>query len=96
MELAALPRHRRKDGGLSGAQDGVVVADDELDAVQFALLQALEEVTRTVLHPLWGGFDSALGGFARSILGVACFANQCLMSRVWAMCPLLQSWIVTV
>jgi len=33
MELAALPRHRGKDGGTSGAQAGVVVADDELDAV---------------------------------------------------------------
>ena len=38
MELAALPRHGRKDGGTSGAQAGVVVADDELDAVETALL----------------------------------------------------------
>src|ERR1039458_4579184 len=38
MELAALPRHGRKDRGTSGAQAGVVVADDELDAVETALL----------------------------------------------------------
>ena len=44
VELAALPRHGRKDGGAGGAQAGVVVADDELDAVETALLQALEEV----------------------------------------------------
>ena len=38
MELAALPRHGGEDGGTSGAQAGVVVADDELDAVETALL----------------------------------------------------------
>ena len=38
VELAALPRHGGKDGGARGAQAGVVVADDELDAVETALL----------------------------------------------------------
>ena len=43
VELAALPGHGGKDGFAGGAQAGVVVADDELDAVQAALLEALEE-----------------------------------------------------
>src|SRR5450759_4269383 len=51
VELAALPRHGGKDGGARGAQAGVVVADDELDAVETALLQALEE-----LAPMGFGF----------------------------------------
>ena len=51
VELAALPRHGRKDGGARGAQAGVVIADDELDAVETALLQALEE-----LAPMGFGF----------------------------------------
>src|SRR5512137_2872385 len=38
VELAALPRYGRKDGGARRAQAGVVIVDDELDAVETALL----------------------------------------------------------
>ena len=64
VELAALPRHGGKDGGAGGAQAGVVVADNELNAVETALLQALEE-----LAPMDFGFtesdaDAQDGAFA--------------------------------
>ncbi len=45
MELAALPGHGAKDGLARGVHPGVIVADDELDAAQAALEQALEEPT---------------------------------------------------
>ena len=41
MELAALPGHGGEDGGAGGAQAGMVIADDEQDAVEAALLQEL-------------------------------------------------------
>src|SRR5450759_602128 len=63
VELAALPRHGGKDGGARGAQAGVVVADDELDAVETALLQALEEVTPMDLGFTEGDADAQDGAF---------------------------------
>ena len=43
MKLAALPRDGAKDGFARGGHAGVVVADDEGDAAQAALDEALEE-----------------------------------------------------
>lgn len=40
MKLTALPGHRSKDGGAGRAQSCLVVAGDELDAVQSSHLQA--------------------------------------------------------
>ena len=64
VELAALPRHGRKDRGASGAQAGVVVADDELDAVETALLQALEEVAPMDFRFTEGDADAQDRAFA--------------------------------
>jgi hypothetical protein len=54
VELAALPGDGREDGGAGGAQAGVVVADNELEAVEAARLQALEE-----LAPMDFGFTES-------------------------------------
>jgi len=43
VELAALPRDGWEDGGACGFEADVVVADDELDAGQAALAEALKE-----------------------------------------------------
>ena len=43
VELAALPARAAEDGAAGGAQPGMVVGDDELDAAQAAGLQAVEE-----------------------------------------------------
>ena len=43
VELAALPGHGGKDGPAGGGEAGVVIADEELEASQAALLEALEE-----------------------------------------------------
>ena len=51
VELAALPRHGVPDGGAGGLEAGVVVADDELDAVQSALDEALEKRRASELPP---------------------------------------------
>jgi len=45
MELAALPGHGAKDGLAGGGHAGVIVADDELEARQPALDEALKERT---------------------------------------------------
>jgi hypothetical protein len=44
VELAALPGHSGEDGLLSSLESGVVVTDDELDAVHAAVYQALEKL----------------------------------------------------
>ena len=44
VELAALPGQGGKDGAAGGAQAGVVVGDEELEAAEAALLEAREEV----------------------------------------------------
>jgi len=44
VELAALPRDGGKDGGAGGLEADMIVADDELDAVQAALVEALKKV----------------------------------------------------
>jgi hypothetical protein len=44
MELAALPGDAGQAGGQGGAQTGMVIADDELQAVEAPLLQAAQEV----------------------------------------------------
>ena len=67
VELAALPRHGRKDRGARCAHAGMVIADHELDAVETALLQALEE-----LAPMDFGFaqrdaDAQNGAFALGV-----------------------------
>ena len=67
VELAALPRHGRKDGGAGGAQAGVVVADDELDAVETALLQALEELAPMDFGFAQGDADAQDGAFALGV-----------------------------
>jgi len=67
MELAALPGHGGKDGGAGGAQAGMVVADDELDAVQAALLQALEELAPMGLGFTEGDADAQDGAFALGV-----------------------------
>ena len=67
VELAALPRHGRKDGGARGAQAGVVVADDELEAVQTALLQALEEVAPMDFGFAQGDADAQDGALALGV-----------------------------
>jgi hypothetical protein len=43
VELAALPRNGAKDGLARGGHAGVIIADDERDAAQAALNEALEE-----------------------------------------------------
>lgn len=43
VELAALPGDGGKDGAASGGEASVVVGDEELEALQAACLQALEE-----------------------------------------------------
>jgi hypothetical protein len=43
VELAALPGNRAKDSDPSGFQSGVVIAGDELHAVQATCHQALQE-----------------------------------------------------
>ena len=67
VELAALPRHGGKDGGARGAQAGVVVADDELEAVETALLQALEEVAPMDFGFAQGDADAQDGAFALGV-----------------------------
>ena len=44
MELAALPGDGGEDGATGGGEAGMVVADEELEAAEAALLEALEEV----------------------------------------------------
>jgi hypothetical protein len=44
MELAALPGHSGEDGLPGGLESGVVVADDELDAVHAAGDEAFKEL----------------------------------------------------
>jgi hypothetical protein len=39
-----LPRDGGKDGGAGGLEADMIVADDELDAVQAALVEALKKV----------------------------------------------------
>ncbi len=50
VELAALPGHGTKDGLACGGHAAVVVADDELDAAQATLHQALEKGAPKVLN----------------------------------------------
>ena len=80
MELAALPRHGGEDGGARGAQAGVVIADDELDAVQAALLQALEEGPPMHLGFTERDADAEDGAFAFGLMPKAMSTAQ---SRSW-------------
>jgi hypothetical protein len=64
MELAALPRDRRKDGGAGGLEAAVVVADDELDAAEAALSEALKEGSPVNFGFAQGDTDAEEGAFA--------------------------------
>ena len=44
VELAALPEHGGEDGAAGGGEAGMVVANEELEAAEAALLEALEKV----------------------------------------------------
>lgn len=64
MKLAALPGHRSKDGGAGRAQPGVVVAGDQLNSMQAALLEAGEEGAPMDFGFAQGGADAQDGAFA--------------------------------
>ena len=44
VELAALPGDGGEDGAAGGGEAGMVIADEELEAAEAALLEALEKV----------------------------------------------------
>lgn len=67
MELAALPGDGGKDGGAGGAQAGMVVADDEADAREAALQEALKEGAPVGFGFAQGGADAQDGAFALGI-----------------------------
>ena len=67
MELAALPADAREDGVANGAESSVVIADDETDAGETALQEALEEGAPVDLGLAEGGADAQDGAFACGI-----------------------------
>ena len=69
MELAALPEDGGEDGAAGGGEAGMVVADEELEAAQAALLEAGEEVA-PVDFGLAGG-DAGAGDQALAVGGNA-------------------------
>ena len=64
VELAALPRPGRADGGAGGLEAEVVVTDDELDAVAAALDQALKKGPPVNLGFAQGDADAEQGALA--------------------------------
>ena len=64
MKLTALPGHRWEDGGARRAQARMVVADDQVHAVQAALLQAGEEGAPVDFGFAEGRADTQDGAFA--------------------------------
>ena len=67
MKLASLPGDGWEDGGSCGAEAGMVVADDEGDAVKAALLEAGEELAPVGLGLAEGDADAENGAFAEVV-----------------------------
>lgn len=64
MELTTLPGHARKDGRASGFEADVIVTDEELDAVEAALDEALEKGAPMHFGFTESGADAQDGAFA--------------------------------
>lgn len=67
MELAALPEDAGKAGGSGGAQAGMIIADDEGDSMEAALLQGTQEVAPVSLGLAESGADPQDGALTGGI-----------------------------
>lgn len=67
MKLTALPGDGREDGGASGAQTGMIIADDVGDPLEAAELQAEEEVAPMRFGLAEGDAEAENGAFAEGI-----------------------------
>ena len=65
MELAALPRDASEACGAGGAESGVIVADEEGDAVEAAILKGGDEVAPVDLGLAQGDADAEDRGGGR-------------------------------